>query len=154
MVYVRNLLICAMLLPLQYIVVPILLLTKWDGYTTWFGNNKHGRGNKHFEHTTKGFWQEFLWLTYRNPINNLMNSFGVTCQYIQGVKGNPNIGDKIAGGWYFLRMGKYWEFYYVKPYLKKHCVRVRLGWKIAGKNVGELCPMVFAIRPIQNYSGV
>ncbi len=27
------------------------------------------------------------------------------------------------------------------------------GWKIVGKKPGELCPMVVAIRPIQNYYG-
>ena len=154
MSYITRLFVCAMVLPFQYIAVPILLLTKWDGYSTWFGNINYGRGNNHYAHATKGFWQEFVWLTYRNPINNLMNSFGATYVYPVNISGNPQIGDKIAGGCYYIRMGKYWEFYYIKPYLKKHCVRIRLGWKIAGKNPGELCPMVFAVRPIQNYSGV
>ena len=76
MIYLRNLLIAALFLPTQYIAVPILLLTKWDGRTTWWGNSKWGRGTDHFEHATKGFWQELVWLTYRNPINNLMNSYG------------------------------------------------------------------------------
>ena len=153
MKYALNLFICALALPFQYIAVPILLLTKWNGTSTWFGNMLHGRGNQHHTHTTKSFWQEFVWLTYRNPINNLLNSFGVPHQYINGVKGNPNIGDKIAAGWYFLRMGKHWEFYCIIPYWKNHCVRIRLGWKIYGKELGELCPMVFVICPIQNYSG-
>lgn len=150
--YFINLLICAMALPLQYMAVPLLLLTKWDGTSTLFGNRLYGRGNSHPVHGTKGFWQEFVWLTYRNPINNLLNALAVPCVDYK-LTGNPRIGDKIAGGMYKIKMGKAWEFYYIKPYMKKHCARVRLGWKIEGKAPGEMCPMVFMVRPIMNYSG-
>jgi len=67
MLYLRNLLIAALVLPFQYVVVPILLLTRWNGRTTWFGNEKWGRGHGHFEHHTETYWEEFVWLTYRNP---------------------------------------------------------------------------------------
>ena len=155
MLYLRNLLIAALVLPFQYVIVPILLLTRWNGRTTWFGNEKWGRGHGHFEHHTETYWEEFVWLTYRNPINNLMNRFGATYMWPISIPyGNPQIGDKVAGGWYFARMGKFWELYVIIPYPgKKHCVRIRLGWKIVGKKPGELCPMVVAIRPIQNYYG-
>lgn len=151
--YLRNLLVAALVLPFQYIAVPVLLLTPWDGRTTWFGNSKWGRGTDHFEHATNSYWREFVWLTYRNPINNLMNRFGTTYAEPVDVTGNLDIGDKVAGGWYLARMGKFWEFYCIIPYLKRYCVRIRLGWKIVGKQAGELCPMVCAVRPIQNYYG-
>jgi len=145
---------CVLVLPFQYIVVPILLLTKWDGYTTWFGNMKHGRGHMHPEQGVKGFWPEFVWLTYRNPINNLLNSFGRPCPASYVVTGNHGAGDQTEGGAYAIIKDGMWEFYYVRPYLKKWCVRIRLGWKINEKREGELCPMVFAVRPIMNYRGV
>jgi hypothetical protein len=153
--YIFNLLLCALAFLPQFVVVPILLLTKWKGFSTWFGNEKWGRGNAHFEHHTEGFWEEFHWLTIRNPINNLFNRFGALYVYpVNIVAGNPNIGDNIAGGFCFADMGKYWEFYCIIPYLKNRCVRIRLGWKIIGKKPGELCPMVVVFNPIQNYSGV
>ena len=149
--YFLNILTCAIVLPFQYPAVALLLLTKWDGRSTVFGNEKWGRANNHYSHATKGYWQEFLWLTYRNPINNMMNRFAVkrgACI----LYGDREIGDKIAGGFYRIKMGEYWEIYWVYPY-GKHCIRVRLGWKIEGKQFGEMCPMVFAVRPIMNYRG-
>lgn len=153
MMYLRNILIAALFLPTQYIAVPILLLTKWDGRSTWWGNSKWGRGTTNPAHSIQGYWQEFVWLTYRNPINNLLNSFGKPAPESYVLTGNPNTGDQTEGGAYAIIADGMWEFYYVRPYLKKYCVRIRLGWKIHGKQPGELCPMVFVIRPIQNYYG-
>ncbi len=150
--YLKSILLCIPVLIVSYPVVAVLLLTRWDGYTTVFGNEKWGRGNGHYKHATKGYWQEFLWLAYRNPINNMMNSLAVTCKpYI--LIGNRKTGDKIAGGFYKIHMGKAWEIYWIKPY-GKFCIRVRLGWKIEGKNPGEKCPLVFAIHPVMKYRGV
>lgn len=154
--YIVCLLVCVVVLPFQFIVVPILLLTKWDGTTTWFGNMLYGRGNTHVPDMTVGFWQEFLWLTYKNPINNLLNAFGVVCTGAE-VTDNTDIGDHIAGGHYFAKMGKAWEFYLIAPYVvgdnDHRCLRIRLGWKIVGKPIGALCPLVFTINPVMRYSG-
>lgn len=151
MKYALNILLCALVLPFQYPAVALLLLTRWDGRTTIFGNEKWGRGNDHHTHATKGYWQEFNWLTYRNPINNMMNRFSVIGRpYI--LVGNPNTGDKSEGGFYRVRMGKAWEIYWIYPY-GRHCIRVRLGWKIHRKNPGENCPLVFVINPFMPYRG-
>lgn len=160
MLYLRNLLIAALVLPFQYVVVPILLLTRWNGRTTWFGNSKHGKGHDHFEQGRKGFWPEFVWLTYRNPINNLLNHFGKPAPDSYVLTGNPNTSDNKGGetGAYAIITDTIWEFFYVKPYkipfMNPRCVRIRLGWKIHEKLPGELCPMVMAVNPIQNYYGV
>ncbi len=57
------------LVPLSFVVVPILLADGWEGYTTWFGNYKYGRyGNKVYP--TNNRFQEWWFLCVRNPISN------------------------------------------------------------------------------------
>jgi hypothetical protein len=136
--------------------VPLMLLTKWDGRTTIFGNEKWGRGNNHFSFPTKGFGQELVWLIWRNPVNNLHSVTLATLCLSSRLIGNPNIGDKIAGGFYsaFSNAGA-WEYYWVKPYIlfgAARCIRVRIGWKI--KDAGLFAPFVFAINPWKPYSGL
>lgn len=145
--------IAAAALPLQFPIVALLLLTKWDGRSTIFGNEKWGRGENHYSHPTVGYWQQFVWLTLRNPTNNLC-AITLACYRTQNISstGDLNIGDKIAGGHYYIKMGRAWEYYLIVPY-GRHCIRVRLGWKIAGKNVGELCGYVLVINPFMPYSG-
>ncbi len=56
---------------LSFVVVPILLLTKWDGKTTWFGNYKYGRGDTHYKAPSNGnYWLQLNFLCLRNPISN------------------------------------------------------------------------------------
>lgn len=57
------------LVPMSFVVVPILLANGWEGYTTWFGNYKYGRyGNKAY--STSNRFQEWWFLCIRNPISN------------------------------------------------------------------------------------
>lgn len=51
------------------VAVPFMLLTKWDGKTTIFGNFKYGRGDTH-ESFTGGYWGQVLFLIIRNPVSN------------------------------------------------------------------------------------
>lgn len=136
------------------IVVPIMLFTKWDGKTTIFGNAKWGRANNHFAYATKGYWQEFNWLVLRNPVNNLVGRTLAVTRRAAHVIGNPNIGDKIAGGFYRVTMGKYWEYYWIKPYnlFGRRCIRVRIGWKIYNSDTPSA--FVFAINPFKAYIGI
>lgn len=53
-----------------FVVVPILLLTKWDGRTTWFGNLKYGRGYTHYKFPAYNFWRQWWFLCVRNPVSN------------------------------------------------------------------------------------
>lgn len=56
---------------LSFLVVPILLLTKWDGTTTWFGNWKYGRGDTHYKAPANGeYWKQLRFLCIRNPVSN------------------------------------------------------------------------------------
>lgn len=56
---------------LSLFVVPPLLLTKWDGTTTWFGNFKYGRGDTHYKVPSKGkYWKQCRFLCIRNPVSN------------------------------------------------------------------------------------
>lgn len=52
-------------------IVPCILLTKWDGRTTWFGNFKYGRGDTHYEAPSNGeYWKQYRFLCWRNPVSN------------------------------------------------------------------------------------
>lgn len=140
-------------------VVSILLLTSWDGRSTIFGNAKWGRGNTHPspDNRTIGYWQEWKWLVWQNPVNNLMAITLAISGKTYVVSGDEGIGDKLKPGFYAIRMGWAWEYYWIKPYKilgKRRCIRVRLGWKIYGTSRGDLCPYVWAINPFKEYSGV
>ena len=132
---------------LSFPVVAILLLTTWDGRTTIFGNKKHGRGNNHFSTPTRGYWQEFRWLTIRNPVNNL-------CELLAApystpiVTGRTDIIDQRNEGSYHITMGRYWEYGLIKFYGSR-CFRVRLGWKILGNQDGT-CDYVLSIVPFMH----
>lgn len=129
-------------------VVSILLLTPWNGRTTIFGNVKWGRGNDHFSTPTKGYWQEFKWLCYRNPVNNLCARLSMPYQ-TPIITGNTKIIDQRESGFYRLTAGKAWELGYVRIYGKR-CCRVRLGWKILGNKDGT-CDYVLSIVPFMHW---
>lgn len=148
-------------LPASLIAWPCLaiaLLTKWDGSTLFFGNSKWGRATNHYLVPTNGeYLKELLWMAWRNPVYNLgQHVLSVKMKpWLVVAKGDENIGDKIAGGFYSLRMGKFWEFYYIKSYTflgQRRCVRARIGWKISG-NTTDLCEYVFSINPFKDYTG-
>lgn len=139
----------------SFVVVPLMLLTKWKGYTTVFGNAKWGRGNAHPTNPTKSYCQELNWLVIRNPVNNLLTKYlavGVPEGY--RLKGDPNIGDKIKGGYYYATSTDAWEYYRVKPYnlLGRRCIRIRLGWKMV--NSDSPAAWVLVINPFKKYLGV
>ncbi len=59
----------AILVPLSFVVVPVMLWQGWEGYSTWFGNFKYGRqGNSAYP--TFNRFQEWWFLCIRNPISN------------------------------------------------------------------------------------
>lgn len=47
-----------------------LLLTDWDGETTWFGNYLYGRKGNNHTPANPTFWQQWNFLALRNPISN------------------------------------------------------------------------------------
>lgn len=55
---------------LSLVVVPFMLKTKWNGFTTWFGNFKHGRGDTHYQFPANTFWRQWWFLCIRNPVSN------------------------------------------------------------------------------------
>lgn len=148
--------VCVPLMLVSVPVVALLLLTKWDGRTTWFGNSKHGRATNHFDHPTKGsYWLEFNWLVLRNPINNFAGHVLAAAMRDYDVWGDEPIGDKVAGGFYGVKMGPYWEYYWIKPYTifgSRRCVRARIGWKINGTTTPE-ASFVFVLNPWKTYRG-
>lgn len=149
--------ICVPAILISVPVVAVLLLTAWDGRTTIFGNEKWGRANDHFAYPTKTYWEEFNWLVLRNPVNNLHSKYLAITQGFYKLDGDSEIGDKKKGGFYAIRMGRFWEYYWIKPYTvfgSRHCIRVRVGWKIHGNTVGNDSSFVFAVNPWKTYLGV
>lgn len=152
--------ICLPAILLSIAAVPVMLLCGWDGRSTIFGNKKWGKGNEHPSHGTKGFWQEFNWLVFRNPVNNLHSFALAVPMKPYYLKGDGTIGDKTHGGFYRVRMGwhlddiKTWEYYWIYPYSKKLCIRARIGWKINGNSREALAPFVFTFNPVKPYRGM
>ena len=59
------------ILLLSFFIVPFMLLTKWDGKTTVFGNHKYGRGDTHYKAPSNGeYWKQARFLVIRNPVSN------------------------------------------------------------------------------------
>lgn len=55
----------------SFVIVPFMLLTKWDGKTTWFGNFKYGRGDTHYKAPSNWeYWKQLRFLVIRNPVSN------------------------------------------------------------------------------------
>lgn len=131
-------------------VVAVLLLTSWDGTSTLFGNAKWGKGETNPTYLKSGYWAAYNWLVLRNPVNNLHSNYlGVKRSPIV-YSGDIGIGDKTYGGSYFIKMGKAWEYYLIKPYGKR-CLRIRMGWKILGNE--PKAAFVFCINPFKKYLG-
>ena len=60
-------------LPMVAISLPVvflLLLTKWDGKTTWFGNYLYGRKGNHHTPFNPTLFDEWNFLAIRNPVSN------------------------------------------------------------------------------------
>lgn len=51
-------------------ILPILLLTSWDGKTTWWGNYLYGREGNHHMPDCPDFWDRWWFLGIRNPASN------------------------------------------------------------------------------------
>jgi len=151
-------LVCVPAIIVSVPVVSVLLLTRWDGRSTIFGNAKWGRANNHFAYPTKGYWQEWLWLVWRNPVNNLHTKYLAVGALPYVISGDEDIGDKIAGGFYEvlrLKRPRFWEYYWIKPYTvfgSRRCIRVRIGWKIH-KSAEDKAAFVFTVNPFKLYSG-
>lgn len=88
------------LIVLSLYVVPLLLLTKWDGKTTWFGNFKYGRGDTHYKAPSEGkYWKQVRFLCIRNPVSN----FGKQVLSVSDSLGWPWLNDQhVVGTFYWM----------------------------------------------------
>lgn len=101
----------------SFVIVPCLLLTKWDGKTTWFGNFKYGRGDTHYKAPSNGeFWKQYRFLCIRNPVSN----FG---KQVLAVADKP---------WVWL--------YDVQIY---KALRIKFGWKLPSGEVPGMRSFVY-----------
>ena len=155
------------LMLLGYLVIPIALKYEQDNHLPWWaewcwGNKDHGNDGEGFWAPRTVGWSRFSrcfwWLVVRNPTFNWS-------KYIIGYRSNglqrvieatarpDDIGDKKGPGFYYIREGWVWDIYWIKPYSKNRCIRFRCGWKIEGKDAGEVAQFVFAPNPFHPYSG-
>lgn len=157
-----SLILALLQLPLMLLAYPclaVLLLTKWDGTSFYFGNTKYPRSKAatHYAAPTGGvYWKELLWYGWRNPVYNLKAHYLSIPMKAYTVKGNEDIGDKKRPGFYAIRMGWAWEYYWIYKYYafkSWRCVRVRIGWKISN-NTTPTAEQVFVPNPIMPYRGI
>lgn len=143
----------AVLIPLSFLVVPIMLYFGWSGYTTWFGNRKYGRyGNT--AHPSKNTWDDFVFLTWINPVSNFGKEvMSVVVKDPVFVEGNKDITDGAPGvvGSYVARSGWKWEVRIVKKTFPGRCFEGRWGWKLNGKQLGEECTFVCRANPFKKF---
>jgi hypothetical protein len=150
-------------IPATIIALPLLavaLLTKWDGTTFFFGNSKYTREKAatHYAAPTEGkYWKEFCWYGLRNPVYNLgAHYFAIIMKPDYKVTGRTDIGDKIRPGFYAIKMGWAWEYYWIYKYYvfgRWLCIRLRFGWKINGNN-GMSAEQCFVPNPVMPYRGI
>lgn len=83
-------------------VVAFLLMTDWEGRTTWFGNRLHGVGTSHYKFPTHGkFWREWWWLVIRNPVSN----FGKFTLSVEPDAKWPWLIDQHIAGRFYIKHG-------------------------------------------------
>lgn len=84
---------------ISFPVVAIMLLTKWDGKTTWFGNFKYGRGDTHYKAPSNGVYlRQWKFLCVRNPVSN----FGKKIISVKETRSWAWLrDDHIAGDWFW-----------------------------------------------------
>lgn len=82
----------------SFFVVPIMLLTAWEGKTTWFGNWKYGRGDTHYKAPSEGlYWKQVRFLCIRNPVSN----FGKQVLSIKDAPWVWLVDKKLIGNFYW-----------------------------------------------------
>lgn len=146
------------LMLLGLILVPIAILTNWPKIFWLWGNDDHPDNGGIFwaKQCGTSFLCAYKWFALRNPTFNFSKYLLGTKLKDYQHKGDTGIGDKKKGGSYWCYMGKYFEYYYIKPYTLfkvKRCIRIRFGWKIYGKKVNEICQFCFVVNPFMPYSG-
>lgn len=98
-------------------IIPLKLMTGWDGTTGVFGNRKHTATDQRWT----GFWSAWHYLAWRNPISNYSHDIlAMAIDPLQdtdiwGFTGTTDGPAKVKG-WYFILtpMGA-WEMRIVWP---------------------------------------
>lgn len=150
------------LMLLGFIVVPIALLFAKDNHlpvwAEWcWGNKEHGNNGGNFWIKRSLNWPNYLrcfwWLVVRNPTANWSKHvLGIAVTKPIVVEGNVNVDEDDGISGYYFATGQRWEYKYIsKPYSlfnRDWCVKLRFGWKITGKDYGELATFCFTPNPI------
>lgn len=101
------------------------------------------------------------WL-WRNPVYgfaiNVLGARTVRTDILV-LRGKEKVGNRpLREGWQYrklYRRGKliYWQFYYVKKWSDRFCIRINLGWKLWSFSDKEsvLCQHVFSPNPFMGY---
>jgi hypothetical protein len=169
--FVLKLLLDLPLMILGYFIVAVALCYERNNHlppwAEWcWGNKDHGNDGEGFWAARTVGWSRFRrcywWLAVRNPTFNWSKyilgyrSDGVQKVIYCSASSPGEIGDKRGAGFYYIREGLVWDIYWIKPYSLfglRRCIRFRAGWKIEGKERGEVAQFVFAPNPFHPYSG-
>jgi hypothetical protein len=101
-----------------------------------WGNDKYGAmGNWLWrDRDPLSYWAQYVWLALRNPANNLQRyslfRFDTDPARVR-CWGDLRVDD-VAGlaGWQLVSCGWRAGFYWIMPWARERCLRVRLGYKI------------------------
>ena len=183
----NSLIFFALSLPLMLVGIIVLIPLVALGYEIgklpvlfrWFDSADPfvGRNTEVIESVnTQGRKAIYNWLALRNPINYFnykylgfvwnnpeVKTYTSYAESFDITKPFPDIGDSTgdAPGFKYIEVkqdGKtYYEYYYIKKYNEKQCLRFRMGWKIGNpyqNNNGEIQQDVLVFQPLKSYSGI
>lgn len=139
------------------IALPFSKNNHLPAWAEWcWGNRDHGNDGENFWAKRTVGWPYFIrcwwWLSIRNPTFNWSKyRLGVLVLNHSASIGNTEVDeDDGITGWYFT-IGDFWEFRFIGwPYRVfgyDLCVKLRFGWKIQGKSIGEVAQFCFVPNP-------
>ncbi len=136
---------------------------KLPAFLRWFDNVDIYNGRDYSTYWRvyqEGPWAQYCWLAWRNPLNyfgwqvlGVVNDLGFSLP-------DDAIGDATGQMPGFrttevvLNGTTYYEYYYIRQLTKDKCIRIRVGWKLAGTKQGQIAQWVLVLSFWHSYSGV
>lgn len=138
------------------LIIPIMLLSGWDGKNGPWGNVKHTKENPRWN----GFWSAWHYLAIRNAVSNFSHEFlayPVNTMEPSNIWGFIGVTDGPPGieGWYYIECCGAFEYRLVQKTLPGRCLEIRIGWKLkglVGKDNDYLpAAYVFRLNPVRKF---
>ncbi|MDR2947292.1 MAG: hypothetical protein LBV79_11190 [Candidatus Adiutrix sp.] len=132
-----------------------------DGDKGWKNEHRLFRDSPKVDQGWRRWINRFLWL-WRNPAHGFKREylgFSPGSGFAYAYRGNQQTGNRPLSNGVVYRQATNpdgrtgFQFYFVRAWSKKYCLRINLGWKLwQSPPVGEYAQHVFSINPFMGYS--